>query len=645
MANLFARVARKFKGLEETQNCYKVEEDIEAQHSPAHIEPPESNFARECREWREGWQKLKPHLNPKTFARESYGKCRELFTYDALFGDVDYAHLFTPDLPCIKGKRIKGPVFFPLEAKLPIVLASILGFQHALSMMGGLVSVGLLLGSYANLDARDTTYLVSASLLGAGILTFFQVSRIRIPFTRLYIGTGMVSVLGQSFSCVAVVASTLPVMYSSGFCPTSEDGTKLPCPDAIGAFFATSSLCALFQILLACIPQRQLLNIFPPIVNGPVVMLIGVHLIESAMQDWAGGSGCVGEMCGNAVKQYKWGSGQWIGLGFSVFVTIVVCDKWGPPILKSCSIIAGLLIGCIIAAGAGYFDHKPIDAAPSGEFLWVRTYKLQLYGPIVLPLLAVFVVCLMESIGDISATAEISRLATRGPEFESRLQGGLLAAGLGSVFGGLMTLLPQSSFAQNNGVVAMTQCAARTSGYYAAGWLVLMGVIGKFSAAIVEIPNSVIGGMTAFLFTSVGVSGMRIISTVEFSRRDRVVLTIALMFGFSSLLVPHWFEGVFTYKGDDSGKKGFINAIIIVVQTPYAIAGVAGVLANLLFPEEPKDDVIEGVELEVLESMDPPPPPSPGAKTLRSVYGTQQSSKMQEAFSGNSKRPQSVYYS
>lgn len=531
----------------------------------------------------------------KEKAHDTYrGTVKQFTTREGLIGDMDYRYLFTPNLPFIH-KKSNPPKFFALNEKMPIFLATLLGLQHALAMMGGLVAAALLFSSMANLEAHDSQYLVSATLISAGILSFVQIKSFKIPFTSYRIGSGTLSVLGTAFSTVPVFGTTLPIMYKTGFCPVAEDGTHLPCPDAYGAFLGTSALCALFLLLLSFTPQRFILKLFPRIVNGPVVLLIGTSLIQSGMKDWAGGSGCMaaGAMCPNASapRPHPWGSGQFIGLGFSVFITIVICEKWGPPMFKSCSVVMGLLVGCIIAAGCGYFSHEQIDAAPSGQFLWVHTFKLQLYGPIVLPLLAVYIVIAMETVGDITATCDVSRLPVEGPEFDSRVQGGLFATALGCIAANLMTLMPQTSFTQNNGVIAMTQCAARVAGYFACAWLIIMGVVGKFSAAIVAIPKSVIGGMTTFLFTSVALSGLSLIAGCKFTRRDRVVLTISLMWGFASLLVPNWFSGVFTYQGDNTGLRGFLNAINIVMETPYAIGGISGVIANLIFP--PCDDDIE----------------------------------------------------
>ena len=133
--------------------------------------------------------------------------------------------------------------------------------------------------------------------------------------------------------------------------------------------------------------------------------------------------------------------------------------------MKSVSIVLGLLIGCIIAGACGYFDPSGIDAAPAVSFIWVHTFKLSVYGPLVLPLLAVFIICACEAIGDITATCDVSRIEVQGELFESRIRGGILADGLNGVLAALATITPMTTFAQNNGVVAMSRCANRKAGY------------------------------------------------------------------------------------------------------------------------------------------------------------------------------------
>ena len=175
----------------------------------------------------------------------------------------------------------------------------------------------------------------------------------------------------------------------------------------------------------------------------------------------------------------------------------------------------------------------------------------------------------MEAIGDITATCDVSRLEVDGPLFDSRIQGGVLADGLNGIIAGLCTITPMSTFAQNNGVIALTRCANRKAGYACCFWLLVMGIFAKFAAALVSIPSPVLGGMTTFLFSAVATSGIRIISTVPFTRRNRFILTAALALGFGATLVPNWFAYVFTYQGNNKALLGFFNAIVLgKISTP-----------------------------------------------------------------------------
>jgi xanthine/uracil permease len=117
-----------------------------------------------------------------------------------------------------------------------------------------------------------------------------------------------------------------------------------------------------------------------------------------------------------------------------------------------------------------------------------------------------------------------------------------------------------------------------------------MGIFSKFAAALVSIPSSVLGGMTTFLFASVAVSGIRIISTVPFTRRTRFILAAAMSVGFGAILVPTWFSYVFTYTGDNHALEGFFNAIVLVMETGFAITAFLALLLNLILPEEIEDE-------------------------------------------------------
>jgi uracil-xanthine permease len=509
--------------------------------------------------------------------------------------------------------------FFGLHDRMPVFLALLLGFQHALAMLAGVITPPIILSNAAHLSGSQQRYLVSTSLIVCGILSAIQItrydlqprhwhletntSRFHIWRTPYYVGTGLISVVGTSFATIPVATGALSQMYANGMCPSDANGNPLPCPNGYGAILGTGACCALLEIAMSFTSPRLLKKIFPPLVTGPTVMLIGVKLILTGFQNWAGGSsGCqarptsgIYQLCPtiNAPRALPWGSAEFIGLGFSVFITIIICEHFGAPIMKSTAVVIGLLVGCIIAGATGYFDRSGIDAAPAASFIWVETFKLSVYGPIVLPLLAVYMVLAMEAIGDITATCDVSRLQVDGELFDSRIQGGVLADGLNGIIAALCTITPMSTFAQNNGVIALTRCANRKAGYACCFWLIVMGVFAKFAAALVAIPPAVLGGMTTFLFSAVVVSGIAIIARTEMTRRNRFILTAGFTLGFGATMVPTWFSYVFTYSGDNRALAGFYDAIELVLETGFAVVAFVTLILNLILPEEIEDEIPE----------------------------------------------------
>ncbi|SCV04117.1 LAMI_0H13542g1_1 [Lachancea mirantina] len=546
------------------------------------------------------------------YGQSIQGRAKKLYhkltTKEGLFGDYDYAFLFTPSYPFrdwINKKRGIEPVerdqpFFSVYSEMPIFLGLLLGLQHSLAMLAGVITPPILISGVANFSTELQEYLVSASLITSGILSFVQITRFHIPFTPYYVGSGLISVVGTSFATITIVNKGFPMMYSSGFCGVAEDGTKAACTAGYGALLGTAACCGLLEMAMSFTPPRVLQRIFPKIVTGPVVLCIAISLIESGFQDWVGGAGCVGALCPyeGAPMAGEWGSARFIGLGFLVFATIIICEKWGSPIMKSCAVIVGLLVGCIVAAACGYFDRSSIDVAPAVTFIWVHTFPLTVYGPIVLPVLVMYITLAQECIGDVTATCDVSRMEVEGELYESRIQGAVLSDGLGGILSALFTLPPMSTFAQNNGVISLTKCANRQVGYWCCFFLIIMGIFSKFGAALVSIPKPVLGGMTTFLFTSVAVSGLKIISTIPFTRRDRFVLTGSLLPGIGAILVPDWFSYFFTYSGPNKALAGFLNAIVLIMESGFAVAGIVGIILNLMIPQNLDENMMDDIEVQ-----------------------------------------------
>lgn len=224
---------------------------------------------------------------------------------------------------------------------------------------------------------------------------------------------------------------------------------------------------------------------------------------------------------GNGQVVLPFGAAEYVGLGFIVFLFLILTEIFGSPFIRNCQVAIALLIGFAIAAGASYMppdapDGTPalryvtgdkINKAPGITFLWVKTFPLSVYGPAVLPTLLAFIITTVESVGDITASAEASRVENDG-QLDSRIQGGLLTDGIASLIGALFTVLPNTTFSQNNGVISLTRCANKRAGYMCCVFLILFGVIAKIAAIIASIPECVLGGMTSFLFANIVVSGI-----------------------------------------------------------------------------------------------------------------------------------------
>ena len=126
-------------------------------------------------------------------------------------------------------KSRRAAPFFGLNDRMPAVLALILGFQHALSMLAGVITPPIIIGSAANFSTEVSQYLVSTSLIVCGILSAVQITRFHIYKTPYYVGTGLISVVGTSFAIIPIATGAMNQFYANGICETAADGTKLPC--------------------------------------------------------------------------------------------------------------------------------------------------------------------------------------------------------------------------------------------------------------------------------------------------------------------------------------------------------------------------------------------------------------------------------
>lgn len=492
-------------------------------------------------------------------------------------------------------------------------------------------------------DVKLQQYAIAASLIISGLCTIVNCVQIPIPGTKFVIGTGMLSVIGTSFGFLPVFENSIAAMKDEG----------IDAMDAYGKMLGTTMVCCLLEVVLAFMPRNVLRKLFPPIVTGPAIMLIGAGLTGTGIKYWGGGAVCAetawknhksaydlvgfgpikfgdnatgffkippipGTVCGGKTcceagdVALPFGSPELIGLGFSVVCMLVLVELFGSPFMKNCNVVIALLFGYFVAGVSEkcegsvckkYVTDAKIEAADSITFLWTHTFKLGFYGPAVFPLIIAFIVTTIETIGDIGATYEASEEPLDTEQYDQSVQGGLLSDGVCTFFAALATGMPNTTFSQNNGVISLTKCASRRAGVAAGIWLLVMGVLAKFSGIISSIPDCVIGGMTTFLFCNVFVSGLKVTGGADLnSRRNRIILAISMGIGLGVAMVPNVFSdyraspGWSTFwpctgpfrDGDDcsASEQGVRDGILIFLSTPYCIGTVLALILNIILPED-----------------------------------------------------------
>jgi len=475
-------------------------------------------------------------------------------------GTYDWKYLCTPALPCLG--EVKAPPLLKPGAKLPLMVSIIMGLQHSLAMLGGIITPPSLIAGdacFSNPEeelCKSRQYMISAALIASGLLSLVQILRWKL-IGGYTLGTGLISVMGVSFTFLPIAREVV----------MSEINAGTPGKEAYGKFLGTCLVASLTEIAISFVPPRYLKKLFPPVVSGTCVTLIGAGLIGSGIKYWGGGVFCAEndmsrsaflggpQMCsGNGDVVLAYGAPQFVGLGFSVLIALIIIQAVGSPFLKNCSVALALFFGFFVAGVSSYqndagevfayVNEAKIESAGVFTFLWTTTFSIGFYPPAFLPLVLGFVVTSVETVGDIQATCDVSGLPLEGPDADSRIQGGLLADGLNSILAVLMTSPPNTTFSQNNGVIAITRCASRAAGIACCIWLILFGCFEKFGACIASIPDCVLGGMTTFLFANVFVSGINIVAgNGAMSRRTRFILAVALGIGVGVAAMPEWAEG------------------------------------------------------------------------------------------------------
>ncbi|HEP1253513.1 TPA: purine permease [Streptococcus pyogenes] len=413
--------------------------------------------------------------------------------------------------------------------------SAVLGLQHVLSMYAGSILVPIMIAGALGYSARELTYLISTDIFMCGVATFLQ-----LKLTK-HTGVGLPVVLGCAFQSVA---------------PLSIIGAQ----QGSGAMFGALIASGIYVILVAGIFSK-IARFFPPIVTGSVITVIGLSLVGVAM--------------GNMGDNVKEPTAQIMMLSLLTIVIILLVQKFTKGFVKSISILIGLVAGTLVSAMMGLVDTTPVVEAS-----WIHVPTPFYFGMPTFEITSIVMMCIIATVSMVESTGVYLALSdlTNDQLDEKRLRNGYRSEGIAVFLGGLFNTFPYTGFSQNVGLVQISGIKTRRPIYYAAGILVVIGLLPKFGAMAQMIPSPVLGGAMLVLFGMVALQGMQMLNRVDFLKNEYNFIIAAV-----SISAGLGFNGTNLFASLPETAQMFLtNGIVIATLT--------SVVLNLVLNGKDKQD-------------------------------------------------------
>ncbi|PEY37728.1 xanthine permease [Bacillus cereus] len=417
----------------------------------------------------------------------------------------------------------------------PFKIAS-LGVQHMLAMYAGAIIVPLIVGGGLGLNQQELTYLVSIDLLMCGVATILQ------ALSNRFFGIGLPVVLGCTFTAVG---------------PMIAIGKQYGVSSIYGAIIAAGLFVVIFAKLFG-----KLVKLFPPVVTGSVVTVIGVTLVPAAINDMAGGVG-----------SKDFGSLENLALAFGVLLFIIIMYRFFDGFIRSISILLGLLFGTIIAAFMGKVSLQAV-----GEADWFHGIQPFYFGTPTFELTPVITMVLVACVGIVEATGVYFALSDicNKKIGEKELTKGYRAEGLAMILGGIFNAFPYTTYSQNVGLVQLTGVRNRVIIYTCGGMLIALGFIPKIAAITTIIPKPVLGGAMLAMFGMVMAYGIKMLSSVDFAKQENLlIVACSVGIGLGVTVVPTLFSQL-------------PESIRILTDNGIVLGSASAVLLNIVFNMVPE---------------------------------------------------------
>ncbi|MBO0482537.1 nucleobase:cation symporter-2 family protein [Candidatus Enterococcus courvalinii] len=419
--------------------------------------------------------------------------------------------------------------------------AAVLGLQHLLAMYAGAVAVPLLIGTGLGFNQEQMTYLISIDIFMCGLATLLQLT------VNRFFGIGLPVVLGCAIQAVA---------------PLILIGTD----KGVGAIYGSIIASGIFVVLAAGFFSK-IKKLFPPLVTGTVITVIGLTLIPVAIEKMGGGSAAA----------TNFGDKTNLLLAFVTIGLIVGVQMLGKGFIRSIAVLIGLVGGSLLAGLMGMINldaigQAPLFHVPQPFYFGKPTFDIWS----ILLMIIISIVSMVESTGVYFALGDITGKKVG----EEELKKGYRAEGLAVILGGIFNTFPYTGFSQNVGLVQLSGIKTRKPIYFSAAFLIILGLFPKIGAIAQIIPEPVLGGGMLVMFGMVAVQGIRMLLDVDFDNdKNLLIVAVSIGFGLGFNIMPSLFgqlpETIQMFTG---------NGIVM--------SSVTAIVLNLVFNGIKKDEAI-----------------------------------------------------
>lgn len=420
----------------------------------------------------------------------------------------------------------------PVDEMLPVSKLLSYGLQHVLAMYAGAVAVPIILANALGLSTADLIRLINADLFACGIATLIQTLGVG-P-----IGARIPMIQGVTFAAVA------PMIIIG-----AEHG--------LTAIYGAIIVAGFFTFLIAPYFSR-LIRLFPPVVTGTIVTIIGISLMPVAVMWIAGVS--------PTAPDYASPMRLWLA-GLTMLIVVLV-NRFAKGFISNLSVLLGLLGGTFIAYCLGEVHFNEVANADWFGVVTPLAFGMPTFDVTsIIAMLVVMSVCMVETTGDAIAIGEIVNKKIDKKTLSACMQ----ADGLSTCIGGFLNSFPYTAFAQNVGLIAVTNVKSRfvvaTSGVI----LMVLGLFPKLAAIIAAIPSAVLGGAGIAMFGMIIASGIRSLGKVNYDDNHNLVI-VAMSIGVAMIPIaaPEFYHN-------------FSAAAKIIFKSGITFGSVLAVVLNLIF--------------------------------------------------------------